>query len=618
MATKADKLDNQLTFLKDQVDEFLNATLDARTLSERDRDYYDGYQWTEEEIAELRRRKQQPIVVNRIKPKINGMCGLLSLRKADPKAYSRTPAHDEASHAVTDGLRYVVDNCDFDYSVSEPAFKNQLVEGYGGCIVNVKSRPDSEIDIMPKHIPWDRLYFDPHSQALDFSDARFIGQQMWLDGEVVKEMFPSAKIEDMSRSGDNYSSDDTFEDKPRWVLKNDNRTRIRIAQHFFIENGVWKMTFFTESMFLREPQDSPYLDEFGYPTCPIIIQSAFIDRMGNRYGEVRSFIDTQDELNHKRSKFTHFLNSRQTMAPKGAIKDIKSMKSELRKPDGHIEYEGERGSFEFINTNDFADGHFQLYLDAKSEIDATSFNAQLAGERQSGDLSGRAIDKLQTAGALEINGLFSNHTAWKKRVYRQIWASIKQFWDKDKWVRVTDDQDNLRWVGFNTQVTVADVLEETIKDESKPLEMRFGANMTYMALQQAQSTQLQEIVEVKNPIAELDMDIIIDESFDVVNMQQEQFQMITQFAQSGEIDIVELIELSNLRNKDALIEKIESRRKAALEAGQGKAALDQQAAQSKNAKAFAEAQLSQQKAVQTSIENQLLMTQPAKITNVSV
>ena len=51
-----------ITDLKKQVEHFLDSTLDARTLSQRDRDYYDGYQWTEEQLNVLQRRKQQSAV----------------------------------------------------------------------------------------------------------------------------------------------------------------------------------------------------------------------------------------------------------------------------------------------------------------------------------------------------------------------------------------------------------------------------------------------------------------------------------------------------------------------------------------------------------------------------
>lgn len=44
--------------LKVMVETAVDLTASARALSERDRDYYDGYQLSQEEIAALRRRNQ--------------------------------------------------------------------------------------------------------------------------------------------------------------------------------------------------------------------------------------------------------------------------------------------------------------------------------------------------------------------------------------------------------------------------------------------------------------------------------------------------------------------------------------------------------------------------------
>ena len=40
----------------------------ARTEAERARDYYDGKQLTSEEMSELKKRQQPPVVFNRIQP----------------------------------------------------------------------------------------------------------------------------------------------------------------------------------------------------------------------------------------------------------------------------------------------------------------------------------------------------------------------------------------------------------------------------------------------------------------------------------------------------------------------------------------------------------------------
>ena len=612
---KSKSKDTEVIDLQQQVESFLNATESARTKSERDKDYYDGYQWSEEQSKVLEKRNQAAIVVNRVKPKVEGLKGLLSIRKTDIKAFPRTKQDEGAAHAITDALRYVADNNEFD-NIKLDAFEDKIISGYCAAIVEVEENKNGDLEIKINKIPWDRFFFDPHSIKKDFKDARFMGQILWMDLENVKNIFPDSKI-DFSES-EILNQGDTFEDKPRWFFKEDNRIRVRVVQHYFKKNDIWHVAVYIKNEFLLEPEQSPFLDEEGEPVCPIEADTAYIDRNNNRYGEVRAFISQQDEINHRRSKALHLLSSRQTMSSEGAIENIPALKSELSKANGHIVVQGELSNFQILDTNDFTQGQFQLYLDAKAELDAVSLNAQLSGDRQGGDLSGKAIGKLQSAGSMEVNSLYTGLAGWEKRIYRQVWSRIKQFWDSEKWIRITDDQDNLQWVGLNTQITFQKMLEDIINDDSKQLELRVGASATFQQMLQTQDPTLQTIVEVGNETAKMDVDIILEQSFDVINIEQEQFQILAQFGQSSDIDIIELIQLSQIRNKDQLIEKIEKRRAAALEASGNISQGEAQALQVNNAKTFAEAQVNTEKAKQTAIENKILVTDPDRISSISV
>lgn len=598
-------MEAELKDLRKHVEFFLSNTSESRRLAERCRDYKDGYQYTDEEVSVLNVRKQAPIVINRIKPKVEGLLGLVSMRLSDPKAYPRTRKHEKQAESITDGLRYVTDNNDFQ-DIKMSVADNFFVEGYGGVIVDVKADGNGKPDVNISHIPWDRLYFDVNSRKKDFSDARYVGVIMWMDENAAEEMFPDIDFDNLLAS--NSVADETFEDKILWQ---DNKTkRIRIAQEFYKKDGVWRMCIFTDGMFLVEPIDSPYLDEFGKPSNPIEIISAYIDRQNNRYGEVASFLDAQDEINKRRSKALHLLSQRQTASRKGVIKDVIKLKGELAKPDGHVEYEGERGDFEILQTGDMARGQFELYQDAKAELDAVSFNAQLSGDRQTGDLSGRAIDKLQAAGTIELNGLFTSLNGWEKRVYRQIWARIKQFWTEERWIRITDDVKNLRWVGFNTEMTAQEYLEEIINDTSLPLTQRKEASASYMLLMQNEDPALQTIVKKKNDLAELDVDIILEQSFDSISVQQEQFQALLQFSQGGDIDIIELIELSQLRGKEEVIEKIKKRREEQAQSSQPIQEMAMQSEQVKMAETMSRTELNAKTAQQKQIESAILIASP--------
>lgn len=601
--------------VRDNVEQFLSDTMDARITSERCRDYYDHKQWTAEETAKLLKRRQAPIVVNRIKPKVEGLIGLYNIRNSDPKAYARTQAHEESSHVVTDALRYVADNNDFKNTRLDVA-EDFFVEGYGGGIVDVKQKKNGEIEIRIEQIPWDRIYFDPHSRKKDYSDARWMGMYIWMYEDEAEEKFGSEKIQ--ACKGQPFHTDETFEDRPRWV---DSRNhRLRIALHFEIHKAVWHMSVSCGDVDIVKPQVSPFLDDDGEPCNPIELVSANIDRDNNRYGEVLGMLDQQDEINHRRSKFLHFLNSRQTFGRKGQTEDVAALKRELSKPDGHVEFNGEEFGKDFgiLPETSAENGQYVLYQDAKAELDSISFNSESASEAQKNNLSGVAIGRIQQSESMELNRQYALLAGWEKRIYRQIWGRVKQFWNEEKWIRVTDDQDNLKWVGFNTEITVQEALEEKINDEAEMLHVRRMAAEMYTQMIQAQDPRLQDIMEVRNSVPEIDVDIILDQSFDSINIQEEQFQLLAQFGQGQDIDIIELIELSQLRGKDALIEKIEKRRAQAAQAAGGDVQLDQADKQAKIENTQADTVNKFMESKQKQIENELLVNQPDRVTSVAV
>lgn len=592
---------------------FLSATETARKNSERCRDYYDHKQWTEDEQKKLARRRQAPIVVNRIQPKVEALKGLVINQRTDPKAYPRTKKHEQASYAITDALRYVNDNTDFD-STEELVCENLFIEGTAACIIEIE-RTANGIEIVANHIPWDRFYYDYHSRKLDYSDAKYMGIVIWSDLDDAIAMFPEYESE-LTELCNNFNSEtETYEDKPTWVDM--TRKRVRICQEYCLEDGSWEETFYTYNLVLQSGP-SPYVDEHGEPVCPIVGMSAFCDRELNRYGPVHIWLDLQDEINHRRSKALHLLSQRQTASRRGAINDIADMKRELAKPDGHIEYNGEITDFQVLPTGDMAQAQFNLLAEAKSELDAISVNAQLSGERQ-GNLSGKAVQSLQAGGMLELSPLMSRVKHWKRECFRQIWYRIKQFWREEKWIRVTDDYKTLRWIGLNNKVTVADALQEKIQDESLATEVRQQAAQLLQMMAQSQDPRLNTVIEVKNDVAELEIDIILDMSPDEITIQDEQFQLLAQFAASRpEVPFSALLKLSRIRDKDMILEELEKAQEQAAQMQQTQAQIGMAKAQTDIENKQADTAVKSTKAQQTQLETMLLAANPVPVTSVAV
>jgi hypothetical protein len=541
-----------------------DATNDAREKAERDRDYYDGKQLTDLELQELARRGQPAIVINRVKRKIDYLLGHERASRTDPRAYPRTKVHEGAAEAVTDALRYICDAERFDVKRSA-TWENFMIEGFGGCEIGARKNARGEIEPTIEHVPWERIFYDPHSRMGDFSDAKYLGIVIWRDKDEIEEQFPdTAHL--VTATLDSLPSK-TYDDKPKWA--DAKRKRVRVIQMYYRKKGVWYFCFFVKAGFLMKPAPVPYLDEDGEPECPLILQSAYVDRDNNRYGVVREMIGPQDEVNKRRSKALHLISVRQTVSELGAVEDVAHTKREMAKPDGHIVVApGMR--FELLDTSDMAASQFQLLQESKAEIDLIGPNAAMMGKDEKAP-SGRAILAQQQGGTIELGPLSDALRQWQWRVYRCLWHRIKQYWKEEKWIRVTDDENNLKWVGLNTKIT-QEMQMQKAPDQMAALQQVHGmiAQVNPGALPQFEQqlqAQMGQQVGVDNNVAELDVDIILQDSPDLITIQTEQFDQLAQLFGAlppGTIPIDVLIEASSLRSekKKTIMERLEQQQQA--------------------------------------------------------
>ena len=488
------------------------ATYSAQKRSQRDRDYYDGIQLTSEERDALKARGQPPVVVNRIRRKVDYLCGLEVQTRTDPKAWPRTPNHEQGAEAATDALRFVADNTNWD-GIRSDIYEDMLVEGFGGCeVVHTFDGEQSEVAV--NFYNWDRLFYDPFSRKLDFSDARYKGAVIWMDvEEAIEQGAKKAEVEWSIRDG---AQSQTYDDRPKYFTWADQRrNRIRVVLLHYKEKGEWRFCMFHKGGIIKQDV-SPYVDEKGNSVCPLIMQSMYVDRENNRYGIVRDMIDSQDEVNKRRSKSLHLLTMRQVVMEEGAVDSAAEVRRELSRPDGVIIKQPD-AQFDIQPQGDLAQGHVALYQDAKAELDMMGANSALAGDTGE-SASGRAVLARQQGGMVEITRNVNQLHELTKRVYEAMWQRIRQFWTDERWVRVTDDDRNVRFVGFNQPVTVADELSK-LPDEALAqfaMENQLVPN----------DPRLNELVRMENPVEEIEVDITIEEVPDQVSMESEQFQAV--------------------------------------------------------------------------------------------
>lgn len=542
---RAFEMDETLTKLVGYFDESEENTDVSRAESEEARDYYDGKQWTSKERSTLENRNQPVITDNKIKDKVDTLLGMEIEIRTDPKAFPRNPSfQDEASaQAATDGIRFVADN-NFLPQVKSEVGNQMFVEGTGNATVTFD--PNTR-EIRVKQVMWDRFFWDIHSRKKDFSDARYLGEAIWMDHDVAKRKYPGNDAEfDGSINEATSQMSETYGDKPlaKWV--DPERKRVRVIEIYWKEKQ-WMRAVIGRFSFLESPTVSVYLDDLGDPIHPHVPRSAYVDRDGFRYGVVRRYKDLQDEHNKRRSKMLHLASARSIIMDAGAVDDTAQAKGELAKPDGMVVVNpGKR--FEVLDNQAEISSQTQLLLHTDAMLSETGPNAAIQG--LSGRVSGRAKQIDQQAGTVNLGTLFDGLRDWELRCYRKIWNCIRQFWTDEKWIRVRDDERNLKFVSLNHVKTQGEAFEEL----SQVAEQQGGPPPPEPPNPNAPLIDSNGNPVIENDVAELDVDIIIEQSPDIVTIQQEQFQELSQMAQSGlPIPPDVIIEASSLRNKRQIL-----------------------------------------------------------------
>jgi len=547
--------------LRRQYNDYLGAkTAEAEEMRES-RHYYHGDHWTSEELAKLRHRRQAPTTENMIVKKVNGVVGLTERLRQDPKAYPRTPKHDEGAELATATLRYVLDSSDWKSKSSRIAGA-AAVDGIAGVEYDLVPGDEGDPSLEVHIVYGDSFFYDPRSFDEGFTDARYLGTAKWVDVEQAKEIVPekAAEIDQLMETGSELTTVLDMDREKNWI--NVNERKVRLIDHWYIKGGKWRWCLYVANTVLMQGV-SPFIDEKGKTFPRYRMFSAAVDHDGDRYGFNRNLKSPQDQLNHFNSKKAHIANTRRVVSEKGAVDDIEIARREWARPDGWIETNpGFKMEPDQSALSDFK-GLAEMAVESRTYLENFGPNPSLIGQGLE-DSSGRAIQLLQQAAIAELGPYLSAFKNWKIRLYRDIWNIIQRYWTSERWIRVTDDQNVAQFFQINK------------------LEVdQFGRPA------------------IVNAIGSLDVDIIIDEGPDAVNLQADSMMVLQSLGPQFLQQFPEIaIELSPLPNsvKKPMLDKIQAKQNQPpppdpkVMALQAKAQLDAQNAQREDARATAQAQ----------------------------
>lgn len=551
--------DPKLSHLLSLTESFLNSQtwMNFSNNAEKDFNFREGEQWTEQEKKKLEKRKQAPIVENVIKPIIDRLVG------QHRKQYTRIifrgrnylpptpdmPSDEQVIGILSDLAHYVQQRTNYQFEEAL-MFEDGITCGMG-CLWTRMTFDDNIPTITIEYQDVKHIFVDPNSRHYDWNvDAGFVGRWKWVNLDKAKKLYPD-KADELEESingsnfklaNENFNIDryrnqeskqvrifevwykdyetkriavpmdgspidmSTLKPRAAKALEKDPSTRI-----YTDTTQKIKMAVFCIAGILEE-KDSPY--EHGlFPAVPYFVHRK---KDGEPYSFVRMLIDPQTEVNKRRSKALHLLLNNQTIFEKGAITDLDKLKAEKASPEGDIEIK--KGyKFEMVKNQELAAAQMQMLQESKQAIrEIAGFNIYDRQEIR----SNQQLLRKQMSDDLPSVVIFENLRRTRVLQGRLIYGLIKQYFNKEMVFNITD------------------------------------------SMQMAQVRQL--TMNHLQSIKERTFDVIIEEMPDTTTIQDEQFNMITQFLQAMNMPppmvqmfLPVMLKMSQLRNKEELIQMLE-------------------------------------------------------------
>lgn len=451
-----------------------------------DAEYYDGVQWRPDEAAAIRRRGQNPIVFNEVKPTIDWLIGTERRTRTDFKVLARNSQAKEAEEDAqikTKLLKYLDDVNRRAFNRSQ-SFDDAVKPGMGWIEVGISQDPEDE-PIYHRHESWVNMLHDSIGTTKpDLSDSRYLFRFKEVDLDVAEAVFDDQKDAllraatngDMAQVG-GPGDDDWAGGWPtgapvsadgmpmRWVTHSSEalnpRKRVSLVECWYrtpekqpggMVKMVMRVAIFTKHDLLLDIP-SPYRHN-RFPFVPVWAYRRKSD--GLPYGPIRNIRGPQDDLNKRMSKAQFILSINQIRLEKGAIDrevmDIEDMRDEAAAADGVLIFQDgalSGGKVQIREHGDIAQGHLALAdRDAAAIRSVSGITMEQRGQSTNGQ-SGKAILAKQDQGQMVTAELFDNHLLARQMEGELTLALIEQFYTEEKTFSVTGERFALDYTTIN-------------------------------------------------------------------------------------------------------------------------------------------------------------------------
>lgn len=447
-----------------------------RISANREMAYFDNKQLDSETLSAMKDRGIPPLVRNMIQPTIRLVLGMNAKTPRDWVVRAEDEEYDDVAQFQAFKLKQMERVTRADQALSK-AYKSQVCTGLGWVEVARESNPFKP-PYRVKHVHRNEIYWDWRAKEWDLSDARYLVRWRWMDGDVLKAMFPKHKklIEkanhawadwDFNAVTGNTDSDITndlaqgYDAYIRTTLEAQEwcdveRKRMRLYEVWYrrwvnkpvmllpdgraevydennpkhvalVATNVVRLkmgTFPTvrlawwigPHMLADIPSPYPH-DQFPYIPC----WGEREDDSGVPYGLIRLMMSPQDEINARLSKMMWQLSAKHIIADSDAFDmPFSDVLTEASRPDGFIRLNPNRqnrdSTVQIESDYQLSNQQFQVLQNATTSIqDVAGVYQQQLGKAGAAD-SGIAISSLVEQGNVTLASLNQNYMDSRQRV----------------------------------------------------------------------------------------------------------------------------------------------------------------------------------------------------------
>jgi hypothetical protein len=467
--------------------------------------FYDGCHWSEKDKQVMADKDINPITANRIFPVVNLVLGYAANNPSDIVAKGRTQLDNEIGQVMSEGIRYVIDQCDGRAKIRD-AFKDQIVPGFGYLKVDRQDDPRRE-KVTIRKFPWYTFGWDPYGDNwLDPQQCRFCFHYDWKDLDAIIAAWPEKESEieaEFSRMGDASLRRTTFTtldigsqvESHRNQLRGGGwadplRRRVRPVEMYYAVDAPGLFAVLPDSRVFEVRDDMPINEQYnllmsaeqtikatvkkirlanflgdlilddiesphGHDQYPYVPLYSYLDRFGMPYGVPRQLKEQNMEVNKRRSMALALLYAKRMTYEKGALEDPNRAFAEMNARLGMIEVND--GFIEKVKIDDLsalAAPQVDLMRASEQEIkEIAGANDEALGYKTPA-MSGAALDRKQQQSGTMTATLHGNLERSQRRLGELVIAEIQANWTHTKVLRITDRMTGAdRFVELNKAIT---------------------------------------------------------------------------------------------------------------------------------------------------------------------